>query len=151
MKLLDILLVDDDHDDCGLFGVALDKTDLNIRLQIVTDGEKAIDYLEGRGVYADRSLHPLPALVLLDLDVRLTGGFGFLDWRRASASFWSLPVLIFSAFGYEGRIETAMAMGTSTFIAKPSDLEGWEAVVRQIWDLGMERSEPMKPAFALRR
>jgi DNA-binding response OmpR family regulator len=151
MKLLDILLVDDDHNDCGLFGIAVDKSDLNIRLQIVTDGEQAIDYLEGRGVYADRSLHPLPALVMLDLDIRLTGGFGFLDWRRVSASFSSLPVLIFSAFGYEGRIETVMAMGTSTFIAKPLDLEGWEAVVRRIWDAGMERTEATRLGIAVGR
>jgi CheY-like chemotaxis protein len=78
MKLLDLLLVDDDHNDCALLRIAIDKSDLKICLQTVTDGDEAIDYLEGRGVYADRSLHPFPALVLLDLDRRLTGGWNFL-------------------------------------------------------------------------
>ena len=135
---LDVLLVDDDHNDCALFGIAVDKTDLNLWLQSVPDGQQAIDYLEGRDAYADRSLHPLPDLVVLDLDMRLTGGLDFLDWRRASASFSSLPVVIFSGFAYQGAIETALAMGACTFIAKPFEFEGWKAVVRQIWDRGTE-------------
>jgi CheY-like chemotaxis protein len=143
MKLLDILLVDDDDNDCALFGIAADKADLNIHLQTVTSGEQAIDYLEGRCVYADRSLYRLPDLVVLDLDMRLTGGLDFLNWRRAS-TLSSLPVVIFSEFAYQGTIETALAMGASTYIAKPLDFEGWEAVVQQILDWRMERSEPMK-------
>ena len=143
---LDILLVDDDHNDSALFGIAVDKADLNVWLQSVPDGQQAIDYLEGRDAYADRSLHPLPDLLVLDLDMRLTGGLDFLDWRRGSNSFSSLPVVIFSGFAYKGAIETALAMGASTFIAKPFEFEGWKAVVRQIWDLGMEHLRSAKAA-----
>lgn len=138
-KHLHILLVD--YDDCALLGVAVNMTDLNISLRSVTDGEQAIDYLEGRGVYADRSTHPAPDLVVLDLDMRVTGGLGFLDWRRASASFASLPVVIFGDIAPNGAVETALVMGADTFVAKPLEFEGWDAAVRQIWDLGMERSE----------
>jgi CheY-like chemotaxis protein len=144
MKLLDLLMVEDDQNDSALFGIAVNKTHLNICLQTVTDGEHAIDYLEGRGVYVDRELHPLPALILMDLNMRLTGALDFLDWHRASAIFSSLPVVIFSGFAYKGAIETALAMGAKTFIAKPCEFDGWQAVVRQIWDLAIERSEPTK-------
>ena len=133
MQFLDILLVDDDDNDCALLGIAADRTDLNIHLQTVTNGQKAVDYLEGRGAYADRSRHPLPELVVMDLDMRLTGGLDFLNWRRASASFACLPVVIFSEFTYQGTLERALAMGASTFVEKPLELGGWEAVVRQIW------------------
>ena len=135
---LNILLVDDDYNDRVLFGIAVDKTGLNIRLETVRDGEEAIDYLEGRGVYADRTVHPLPALVVLDLNMRLSGAFEFLDWRKAAASFMSLPVVIFSGFAYKGAIETALAMGAKTFIPKPFEFENWKAVVRQIWNFGLE-------------
>jgi len=138
-KSFHMLLVDDD--DCALLGTAVNMTDLNISLLTVTDGEQAIDYLEGRDVYADRSMHPLPDLVVLDLDTRLTEGLAFLDWRRASASFASLPVVIFSGIAYKGAVETALAMGANSFVAKPLEFEGWETVVRQIWSLGMERCE----------
>jgi len=51
---LDILLVDDDHADLALFGLAVDKSDLNIWLQNLTTGQQAIDYLEAKGAYTDR-------------------------------------------------------------------------------------------------
>ena len=142
MKLLDLLMVEDEDNDCVLFGVAVHKTHLNICLQTVTDGEEAIDYLEGRGVYVDRGLHPLPSLVVMDLNLRLNGALDFLDWRRASALFSSLPVVILSGLAYKGAIETALAMGAKTFIAKPCEFDDWQAVVRQIWDAGIEGSEP---------
>lgn len=143
---LNILLVDDDHNDSALFGIAVDKTDLNIWLQCVTDGGQAMAYLEGRNGYADRSLHPLPDLVVLDLDMRLTGGLEFLDWRRASKSFSSLPVVIFSGFAYKGAVDTALAMGACGFIEKPFGFAGWLAVVRQIWDLGCKLRSGTVPA-----
>ena len=146
-KSFHMLLVDDD--DCALLGTAVNMTDLNISLLTVTDGEQAIDYLEGRDVYADRSMHPLPDLVVLDLDTRLTEGLAFLDWRRASGSFASLPVVIFSGTAYKGAVETALAKGANAFVAKPHEFDGWEAVVQQIWSVGMERNEAMKPAFAV--
>jgi CheY-like chemotaxis protein len=136
MKHLDILLVDDDHNDCALFGIAVDRTGLKICLRTLTDGEQAIDYLEGRGIYADRSRHPVPELVVLDWNMRQTGGLEFLDWRRGSASFSSLPVVIFSGFAYKGAIETALSMGASIYIPKPLDFEDWGAVIRQVWDFG---------------
>ncbi|HVV71150.1 MAG TPA: response regulator, partial [Verrucomicrobiae bacterium] len=89
---------------------------------------------------------PLPDLVVLDLDMRLTGGLEFLDWRRASASFSSIPVVLFSAFAYKGAIETALAMGATAFIAKPLELEGWVRVVREISEFSDRHLQHAEPA-----
>jgi CheY-like chemotaxis protein len=139
---LNVLLIDEDHSDCALFGVAVDNSDLDIWLQTVTDGGRAIDYLQGRGDFADRSLHPLPDLVVLDLDMRLTGGLEFLEWRRSS--FSQLPVVLFSGFAYKGAIDTALAMGATAFIQKPLQMAGWVAVIREIWDIAMGHSHPLE-------
>ncbi|HTL58867.1 MAG TPA: response regulator [Candidatus Limnocylindrales bacterium] len=135
---LNVLLVDDDHNDSALFGIAVDRSEYNIWLQTLPDAGLATYYLEGRGSYSDRTLHPLPDLVILDLDMRLTGGIEFLEWRRASRTFSSLPVILFSAFAYKGAIETALGMGANVFLPKPAAFEGWQTIVRQIWDFGME-------------
>jgi CheY-like chemotaxis protein len=134
MSFLDLLLVEDDDNDRALFAIAVDKAGLNICLQTVTNGEEAIDYLEGRRIYADRALHPLPALLVLDLDMPLSGGLDFLRWRTSSAAFASLPVIIYSGFAYKGAIEAALRMGASAFISKPCEFDGMKAVIRQIWD-----------------
>ncbi len=133
---LDLLLVDDDHNELALFGGAVDKTGLPMWLQPLVDGEEAIAYLQGQGVYADRSMHPVPDLVVLDLDTRLSRSFDLLDWRKASRAYSSLPVILLSGTAYQGAVETALAMTASTALAKPMDFEGWKALVRQIWDFG---------------
>lgn len=130
-----ILLIDEDHSDCALFGIAVERSDLNFWLQTVTDGGRATDYLEGRGDFGDRSLHPLPDLIVLDLDLRLTGGLEFLEWLRASSRFSHLPVVLFSSFAYRGAIDTALNMGAKLFIAKPTATDGWVDVIRELWEL----------------
>jgi CheY-like chemotaxis protein len=133
-----ILLVDDDHADLALFGIAVDKTDLDIWLQTLTSGQQAIDYLEAKGVYADRSLHPLPDVVVLDLKMPQVSGFDFLAWRKASPVFASIPVVVLSGSDDSAEIRRTVEMGANKHMAKPSDLEGWKSLVREIWDVGTE-------------
>ena len=141
-RSLRILLVDDDPNDSTFFHIAVRKSALGISLETVMDGGLAIDYLEGRGTYTDRSLHPLPDVVVLDLAMQLTGGLEFLEWRRASTTFSSLPVIIFSGFAYKGAIDAALAMGASGFLPKPFEFEEWTPVIRQIWEFANEALQP---------
>src|SRR5262249_59764975 len=94
---LDILLVDDDPNDLRLFVLAVEKSNFNIGLQALNAGQQAIDYFEAKGVYRDRSLHPLPDLVVLDLKMPQISGFDFLAWRKPSDVFSSIPVVVLSA------------------------------------------------------
>lgn len=145
---LNVLLVDDDHTDLALMGTAIGRSDLNIWLQTAIDAHRAIDYLNGRGSFADRQMHPLPDLVILDLDMPLSGGFEFLDWRKASPAFSSLPVVLLSGSAYAGAIQTALSMGASTWLAKPTNLKDWNSVVEKVWQLGSENRAqvPSQPA-----
>ena len=137
--LLDVLLVDDDRNDLALFGMAADKADVNIWLQTATGAEQAIEYLEGKGVYGDRTMHPMPDLLLLDLLMPGMDGFAFLAWRKGCAAFSKLPVVILSGLGDQVRIERALALGADGFLPKPADFDGWTALARQVWDLGIKR------------
>jgi CheY-like chemotaxis protein len=134
---LKVLLVDDDHSDLALMGMAIARSQRNIWLQTASDAQRAIDYLAGKDDYADRSMHPLPDLVILDLDMPLSGGFDFLDWRRGSPVSASIPVAILSGWAYPGAIQTALSMGAVASFAKPQQFEDWTSVVEQVWNLGM--------------
>lgn len=131
---LHILLVDDDHADLALFGIAVDKTDLNIWLHTLTAGQQAIDYLEAKGAYADRILHPLPDVVVVDLKMPQVSGFDFLAWRKASRVFSSIPVVILSSSKNPAEVKRAAEMGANKHIVKPYDFEDWKRVAREIWD-----------------
>jgi len=77
-----VLLAEDDADDVLLTQIAFQKARLANPLQVVRDGEEAIDYLKGEGKFADREKFPFPILLLLDLKMPRTHGFQVLEWLR---------------------------------------------------------------------
>lgn len=135
---LDMLLVDDDGADLDLFGIAVAKSGLDIRLQTLTAGQQAIDYLEAKGAYADRSLFPLPDVIVLDLAMPRVSGFDFLAWRKPSPAFSSIPVVVFSGSKDPNEADRVTALGANKHIIKPADFEDWKAVVREIWDFATQ-------------
>ena len=69
---------------------------------IVRDGQEAVDYLSGNGRYGDRSAHPLPALVVLDLKMPRMSGFDVLTWLMTQPEFKKLSAVSESV---PGRVE----------------------------------------------
>src|SRR5581483_9368621 len=62
-----ILQVEDDENDVFLLQHAMKRAGVSNPVQVATDGQQAIDYLQGAGKFADRMKYPFPCLVLLDL------------------------------------------------------------------------------------
>ena len=104
----------------------------------MTTGQQAIDYLEAKGAYTDRSLHPLPDVIVLDLVMPLVSGFDFLAWRQPSAVFSSIPVVVFSNSKDPHEAERVITLGANKHILKPADFDEWKRVVREIWDFGTQ-------------
>ena len=73
-----ILLVEDNEDDVFFMRRALQKAGVDLPLQIVMDGQQALDYLEGKEAYGDRTRFPIPRLMFLDLKLPYVHGFGVL-------------------------------------------------------------------------
>jgi len=135
---LDVLMVDDDHNDLALFGFAVEKTQLNIWLQTLTAGQQVIDYLLAQGDFKDRALHPLPDLILLDLKMPQVSGFDFLAWRKPSPLFCSIPVIVLSDFSSPVDIQRALDIGANKTFSKPANFEGWKRLVQDVWKFGTE-------------
>jgi len=136
---LDMLLVDDNAIDAMFFTRAVNKSKLPIQLQTLTTGQEAIEYLEARGQYADRSLYPLPDVIVLDLKMPHVNGFEFLAWREVSAFFSAIPVVVFSGSGDPDEITRVFELGAERHIVKPAGWEEWEKVIREIWDFTTEQ------------
>jgi CheY-like chemotaxis protein len=91
-------------------------------LQVVVNGQEAVDYLAGNPPFTDRDSFPLPSLVLLDLNLPLVSGLEVLQWIREQPQFESLPVVIFSASALESDQQKARQLGANDYILKPSDM-----------------------------
>src|SRR5881394_2019582 len=91
-----ILVIEDNANDAFLLRRALAKTNLPYQLRFVSDGQNALNYLEGTAPYADRQTFPLPALVLLDLRMPVLDGFDVLRRLGNDPRLGHLPVVILS-------------------------------------------------------
>ena len=127
-----ILYAEDDENDAFFMRHAFSRAGLTERLVIVPDGQQAIHYLEGAGLYADRDAHPLPSLVLLDLNLPARSGFDVLGWIRQQPPFLRLPVVIFSSSNHQRDIDEARALGANEYCVKPSDISHRVAIVTDL-------------------
>lgn len=127
-----ILHIDDDPNDTELFRAAARKANAQFALHNLSDGEQAMAYLNGRGIYANRELYPLPALVLLDLKMPRATGFEVLQWIRNHPDVGNLPVVIFSGSELQDDIQHAYAVGADSYLIKPLGFKALVELVRNI-------------------
>ncbi len=90
------------------------------KLHVVGDGRAAMDYLSGAGKYWDREEYPVPALVLLDVNLPHIPGFQVLEWIRNNPDYARMPVVMFSSSTREDDRVRARELGADEFVAKPS-------------------------------
>jgi len=114
-----ILLVEDNDDDVFFMRRAVAKAPVECSMQIVRDGQQALDYLQGNGVYADRSKYPMPILVFLDLKLPYIHGFSVLTWIRQQPALRDLCVLILTSSPEERDRQRAVDLDAKAFFVKP--------------------------------
>jgi CheY-like chemotaxis protein len=132
LEMPTVLIVEDNPRDRYLFERAMKKAKLANRFQFTTDGRDALDYLDGRGAYGDRTRHPLPALVLLDFHLPRLNGEEVLQWLRQRDEFKNLPVVIMTSTADEWEITRACEAGANDYLVKPGDLEGMVRLIEKL-------------------
>src|SRR5437868_12776557 len=115
-----ILHVEYRDEDVFLLNHAFKRAEIGNPVQVVIDGQEAIDYLAGNGKFADRAQFPVPCLVLLDLQLPAKTGLEVLEWIRQQSALRSLIVIILSSSIYEGDVRRAYELGANAFLVKPS-------------------------------
>jgi CheY-like chemotaxis protein len=116
-----ILLAEDSEDDALLTRRAFKQAGLSHPLMTVENGEEAIAYLAGEGIYSDREKYPAPALLLLDLRLPRKGGFEVLKWVRQHPVWNSLIVVILTSSNFYKDINQAYDLGANSLVFKPAD------------------------------
>jgi CheY-like chemotaxis protein len=116
-----VLLVEDNQDDAFFMERACHSADIPHSLNIVHDGQAAVDYLSGTNGYEDRERHPLPDLILLELKLPLRTGYEVLEWLRAQPALRTLPVVILTTSTRDPDIEHAYQLGVSSYLVKDAD------------------------------
>jgi CheY-like chemotaxis protein len=118
-----ILLVEDIDDDVFFLKRALRDAKIAHPLQIVVDGQQALDYLEGKSEYADRDKFPLPFLVLLDLKLPYVMGLDVLKWIRQRREFDAMLVVVLTSSQQDSDLTATYRLGGNSYLIKPPSRE----------------------------
>src|SRR5262245_26034988 len=103
---------------------------------VVEDGEEAIKYLRGEGMYADRETYPFPTVILSDLKMPRMSGFELLRWVREHPECSVIPTLLFTSSAVPSDIKEAYQLGANAYMVKPRDHKEFEEFLRltcQYW------------------
>lgn len=109
-----ILYADDDPDDLLLLADTFSKTQPPVKMLGFENGRKAFSYLE-----SIPAGHPLPGLVVLDLNMPEWNGSFTLEKLKKSDTYKHIPVYIFTNSDHPRHRATSLQMGAVEFITKP--------------------------------
>lgn len=139
-----VLVVEDNADDWFLLQRGIKRAGITQTFQHVPDGQQAIDYLQGVNPFSDRTVYPLPVLVLLDLKLPVKHGFEVLSWIRQRPQLNGLAVVIFSSSKAEADLVRAYNSGANAFLVKPTAAEKLPEVLHAL-DLFWLRNNEFAP------
>ena len=127
--VIHVLLVEDSPGDADLTKETLETGKLWLTVDVVTDGEAALDFLYKRGAYPGVAT---PDLVILDLNLpRLSGG-EVLAAMKQEPTLRAIPVVMLTSSDAEKDIAASYSLGVSCYVTKPVGLEAFQAIVRAI-------------------
>lgn len=140
-----LLLADDDEDDCAFFKEALDELLLPVSLVTVNDGVQLMDFL------SDKSAENLPDILFLDLNMPRKNGFECLTEIKKIVSLQQLPVIIFSTSLDMTIVDTVYEKGALYYIRKPGDFSKLKKVIGNALAITTENNfkQPVKEHFIL--
>ena len=132
MKEKIILLVEDNPDDVKLTMRALAKSRIMNGIVVAEDGIEALDYLLGKGKFAERDTSIMPQVILLDLKMPKMDGLEVLQCIRAEEKTRLLPVVILTTSREERDLVESYKLGANSYVRKPVDFNQFVEAVRQL-------------------
>lgn len=109
---LNLLLADDDLDDCLFFQEALEDMSSTAKLTTVNDGAQLMNFLAANG-------GNLPDMLFLDLNMPRKSGFECLSEIKSDENLKKLPVIIFSTSLDLEVVNLLYEKGAHYYICKP--------------------------------
>jgi len=125
-----VLIADDDDDDCTLAKDAFQKSGVNCAIHCVEDGIELMDYLS--------RTDPLPALILLDLNMPRKDGREALREIKAAPALQAIPIVILSTSQEKEDMAYANEMGAEAFFTKPADFGELVRIMKALADQWIE-------------
>lgn len=122
-----ILLIEDNPMDVDLTRRAFVRYNLTNPLEVLRDGQEALDFISGW-----KPEGPTPSVILLDLKLPKVSGLEVLQAIRQHSIFGTVPVVVLTSSAEDVDVHEAYVLGANSYIVKPVDFEKFIDVARQI-------------------
>jgi len=129
---VDILLVEDNANDAEMTLRALKKGGFLNRVLWVKDGVEALDFVNCRGMFAEREPHQALRLILLDLKMPRLDGLDVLRELKSNSRQSSIPVVVMTSSNQERDIAETYRLGVNGYVTKPVQYTEFSEAVAQI-------------------
>lgn len=137
-----VLVVEDSADDVLFIRRALKKAGIACPLHVVGDGDAALEYLEGRGAYADRAAFPFPTLMLLDLKLPRRSGLEVLEAVRGHPLRSRIVIVVLTGSRQSVDVDRAYVLGANSYLVKPIAPDALTELVRALGLYWLTKNEP---------
>lgn len=114
-----LLLVEDNEQDELLIIRALQRAHVANAIDVVRDGQQALDFLFREGEFSGRPGTDLPTVVLLDISLPRLSGLEVLERLRTDRRTACLPVVMLTSSDEPRDRAKAYALGCNSFVQKP--------------------------------
>jgi len=143
-RIFEILMVEDNPADALLLTEAFKENRISGHLNVVGDGEEALDYLNKKGKYPNAKT---PDFILLDLNLPRMDGRAFLKRVKSEGLFKSIPVIVLTSSRSDLDIREVYELNAACYIVKPSNLDGYTETAKKIQDFWMTLVQfPSRPS-----
>jgi CheY-like chemotaxis protein len=129
-NFLNVLLADDDTDDCLFFKEAIEEFNISVKLTVVHDGEQLMEHL-------NTDVNKLPDILFLDLNMPRKNGFECLYEIKANPKLQQLSVIIFSTSLEQEVVNLLYKNGAQYFIRKPSEFLQFKKIIYQTFTMNI--------------
>ena len=139
-----LLLADDDIDDCTFFEDALEELSISATLLTVNDGVQLMNFLSANS-------DNLPDALFLDLNMPRKSGFACLSEIKLIDKLKDLPVIIFSTSLDMEVVDLLYQKGAHYYIRKPGEYDKLKKVILEAVTLTSKNklTQPTRDKFIL--
>ncbi len=120
LKMKHILLVEDNEGDIVLTTEAIEESKIDVKISIARDGEQAIHFLKGEGIFKNAEL---PDLILLDINIPKKNGHEVLEYIKKNEKTKHIPVVMLTTSSSNKDIVSAYAKHANCYLVKAHNAE----------------------------
>lgn len=128
----EVLLVDDNPGDTDLTSEVLHQSKHRFHVNVVNDGQKALEFLRHKRDFATA---PRPQLIVLDLRMPRVDGMSVLREIKKDRALCNIPIVIFTASQAAADVTHCYELGANCYLPKPGNLPDFVHSVQSLADL----------------